>query len=581
MQNTGQSSLFKKIQPNKPDKEISNKTSDAFRRNKEKGKKLAMYNTIDLFAGAGGLSLGFKQTGMFKLLAAAEIQESARETYKRNIPDDDTSFVFIENVVGYDFKKLNEDLGGIDVVIGGPPCQGFSNANRQKNHLISMNNALVKEYFRAIKEIRPIAFVMENVSMLKSSTHRFYDSYFDHDAIMAINESLTDSGAVPIPFRRDSIILSKRSFDGIDITAVLEDNNWRIRLLLPNKLYTLLNVLNKNKSNSRRLPKFLEKHSAEIIKAIDAYCLNLKDSNEAEHEIQINWLNTVKAALAQNMAIDQISELTDIIDFQKLLLAAGEINDNQLIGQYETDGNCLCYSVNSYAVIDYVNAILGQEYIQHGATLNAAWYGVPQERKRHIVIGVRKDVLKQDFSMPSEPKDHPCITVWDAISDLAAYTTSFEPDEEGIPYKENEQLSKYQKTLRTGSTAVRNHFVTNTTEEAMIRFKKLAPGENFLCLPADMKATYSKPERTQKTIYYRLLKDEPSGTVVNVRKSMWIHPTLDRALSLREAARLQSFPDSFVFAGPKNSQYQQVGNAVPPMLAEIVARHLIGIIEPK
>ena len=114
----------------------------------------------------------------------------------------------------------------------------------------------------------------------------------------------------------------------------------------------------------------------------------------------------------------------------------------------------------------------------------------------------------------------------------------------------------------------------------MIRFKKLAPGENFLSLPADMKATYSKPERTQKTIYYRLLKDEPSGTVVNVRKSMWIHPTLDRALSLREAARLQSFPDSFVFAGPKNSQYQQVGNAVPPMLAEIVARHLNSIIEP-
>lgn len=102
-----------------------------------------MYKTIDLFAGAGGLSLGFKQTGKCKILAAAEIQDSARKTYKKNIPESFDDFVFIDNVVGYDFKKLNEKLGGIDIVIGGPPCQGFSNANRQKNHLISMNNALV------------------------------------------------------------------------------------------------------------------------------------------------------------------------------------------------------------------------------------------------------------------------------------------------------------------------------------------------------------------------------------------------------------------------------------------------------
>lgn len=61
---------------------------------------------------------------------------------------------------------------------------------------------------------------------------------------------------------------------------------------------------------------------------------------------------------------------------------------------------------------------------------------------------------------------------------------------------------------------------------------------------------------------------------MNVRKSMWIHPTLNRAVSIREAARLQTFPDSFVFCGTKDSQYQQVGNAVPPMLAKAIAEHL-------
>ena len=89
-----------------------------------------------------------------------------------------------------------------------------------------------------------------------------------------------------------------------------------------------------------------------------------------------------------------------------------------------------------------------------------------------------------------------------------------------------------------------------------------------------MKSTYSKPERTQNTIYLRLEPDAPSGTVVNVRKSMWIHPTLDRAVTVREAARLQSFPDYFEFVGTKDSQYQQVGNAVPPLFANVLAKKI-------
>ena len=82
-----------------------------------------MLKTIDLFAGAGGLSLGFKQTGYFKLVAAAEIKEHARKTYRKNIPKDDDEFVFIDNVIGCDFSALNRQFGGIDAVIGGPPCQ--------------------------------------------------------------------------------------------------------------------------------------------------------------------------------------------------------------------------------------------------------------------------------------------------------------------------------------------------------------------------------------------------------------------------------------------------------------------------
>ena len=84
--------------------------------------------------------------------------------------------------------------------------------------------------------------------------------------------------------------------------------------------------------------------------------------------------------------------------------------------------------------------------------------------------------------------------------------------------------------------------------------------------------------RTQNTIYKRLEYEKPSDTVVNVRKSMWIHPKFNRAVSAREAARLQSFPDNYVFYGTKDSVYQQIGNAVPPILGRAVAEMVLKLL---
>ena len=112
-----------------------------------------------------------------------------------------------------------------------------------------------------------------------------------------------------------------------------------------------------------------------------------------------------------------------------------------------------------------------------------------------------------------------------------------------------------------------------------LRFEALKEGQNFHDLNPELKSTYSNVERTQNTIYMRLKYDEPCGTVVNVRKSMWIHPELDRAISIREAARLQTFPDSFIFEGSKDHQYQQIGNAVPPFLAKAIAKSIITVLD--
>ena len=162
--------------------------------------------------------------------------------------------------------------------------------------------------------------------------------------------------------------------------------------------------------------------------------------------------------------------------------------------------------------------------------------------------------------------------------DLANYTAGYEKDSLQIPYGEDDEISEYASLMREGSNTVKNHITTKTTDIAMERFKKIKQGKNFHSLSEEMKSTYAKPERTQNTIYLRLNPDEPSGTVVNVRKSMWIHPTLDRAVTVREAARLQSFPDTFEFVGTKDSQFQQVGNAVPPLLAKGIAENLLNYI---
>ena len=526
-----------------------------------------MYTTIDLFAGAGGLSLGFMQTKQFDIKAAFEFNPDMQETYKKNHPGVDV----FGDVRDADYIEIRKKYGDIDVVIGGPPCQGFSNANRQKNHAISQNNSLVKQYIRAVLELRPKAFVMENVSMLRSDTHRFYESYKDNAEIDALIESGHD-----IPKRQDSVVVANGRFEGIDYEHIAEINITDVAL--PAGLQQLLSVLNKNKNNPRRLPNYLGKHSVEICKQIDAYISGIVDA-DVVHQVMIQHLRTIRqGVVATNIEICS-DVLDEIVKMQKMLSTIQEIQQNELIGTYRvTESGSLIFDVKSYAVIDYINAILGDEYVQDGCTVNAEWYGVPQERRRYIVMGIRRDrFTKESLLMPTAPADIHLLTVGDAIADLRNYDAVFEPTHEEIPYQCDEQISEY--ATRLGSTGVNNHITTKTTDVAMKRFQAIQQGKNFHSLDTTLKNTYSKPERTQNTIYLRLDPSKPSGTVVNVRKSMWIHPELDRAITVREAARLQSFPDRFKFVGSKDSQYQQVGNAVPPLLAEGIALKVLENLE--
>ncbi len=142
-----------------------------------------MLKYIDLFSGAGGLSYGFHQTGRFELLCAVEKNPSAQNTFKTNLATDDTTLY--DDILDFPYNDFKNELNGeeLDLIIGGPPCQGFSNANRQKNSLINGNNQLVKEYVKAIETLKPRSFVLENVKTFNSDKHYFFVVDGEHESL--------------------------------------------------------------------------------------------------------------------------------------------------------------------------------------------------------------------------------------------------------------------------------------------------------------------------------------------------------------------------------------------------------------
>lgn len=531
------------------------------------------YSVVDLFAGAGGLSLGFVQTEKYEIKVAFEREPHMQATYHRNHPNVELQ----GDVCGADYTDIQRRHGAIDVVIGGPPCQGFSNANRQKNHAISQNNMLVKQYIRAIRELRPKAFVMENVSMLRSDVHRFYMEEADLDIVEAYQ----------IPNKNTPLHLlnSEFVFDGaLEIVQNLELLQQR---LWPENHYRELNIIYKGEKNAEKMKKSLKKHQRKLTEIAQAYIKDNADNYIAQKSREA--FQAIMDYFDGILEADRIHTLIEpAIMIQRMLSKAKEIFDNHIhVDFYEcTEKDGLLANIRSFAVFDYLKSILtsGEDgYAINSGILCAADFGAPQKRDRFVVMGIKKNISAVVFLPSRKIKDGHYKTVHDAIYDLEGVPPVYDlaDDEQGIPLEHKEQLSSLAQQLRD-SDILKNHIITKTTDVAMARFKALHQGENFHSLEESLKTnTYTDAKRTQNTIYLRLNYNEPSGTVLNVRKSMWIHPTLDRAISIREAARLQTFPDSFVFCGSKDKQYQQVGNAVPPIMAKAIAKQLASTLGKK
>lgn len=199
--------------------------------------------------------------------------------------------------------------------------------------------------------------------------------------------------------------------------------------------------------------------------------------------------------------------------------------------------------------------------------LDASKFGVPQKRMRVVFIGNK---LKEENPSHEDIPEKSEVTVWEAISDLPFLEAG-----KGIDPTKYSRKSKssYQRWARQNSRLLRNHVARPHRPLDIRAFRKLRPGEKWSDLPVSIRRLYGYRDDVFQDKMKRLCKNRPSWTVVaHLAKDgyMFIHPTQERTITVREAARLQSFPDSFVFSGSRSDQFRQVGNAVPPRLAEAV-----------
>lgn len=344
------------------------------------------FGVLDLFCGCGGISKGFEMSG-YSITGGIDFNKDATDTFARNFKNAKVICGDISEVTDDQIRSL---YGKTDVIIGGPPCQGFSSANRWQKEKDDPRNKLFFQYIRFVDVLRPKAILIENVRGL-----------------------------------------------------LTRDNGY---------------------------------------------------------------------------AKDRITELLTKMN----------------------------YSV-SVSVLD------------------ASDYGVPQCRKRAIVIGINKDLCSKEFDF-SKLKVLPKVTVDDAISDIYGFegmigTTQFE---------QTKPMSSYQKLMKDGTTVLLDHEVRYPADIVQKRISFVPQGGNWSDVPSELWP--SQRNNRHSSAYKRLKQDAQSCTIdTGNAHSNYFHPLFNRIPSVRESARLQSFPDSFEFEGSRGSKYKQVGNAVPPLLAKAIA----------
>lgn len=216
--------------------------------------------------------------------------------------------------------------------------------------------------------------------------------------------------------------------------------------------------------------------------------------------------------------------------------------------------------INTFEDMGYVVSVTDKPLL-------AADYGVPQMRKRVFFVGFKKELNYDNFEFP-EPflKPEEYVTTEDAISDLPSLEDNLGQDR--MKYN-NLPKSSYQKIMRENSKLLHNHVGTKHTEEVKWVISQVPEGGNH----KDLREGVGDSRKFNEA-WTRYHSQKPSRTIDCGHRNHF-HYKYNRVPTVRENARLQSFPDDFIFLGTKTQQYRQVGNAVPPLLAEAIAKKML------
>jgi len=222
--------------------------------------------------------------------------------------------------------------------------------------------------------------------------------------------------------------------------------------------------------------------------------------------------------------------------------------------------------------------------------LLAAEYGVPQLRERVFFIGT-KDNSVQSLKITKTNRDEvkqktdcedllpPFLKVKDALSDILNITPLNKKSRSNLDMAyDKPPITNYQKYLRKNSVKLYDHIAPNHSLKVIQRISQIKQGKNHASLPKQYQLKGGYPN-----IYGRLHLNKPADTITGncgcvSAPGRFVHPTQNRAISIREAARLQSFPDHYRFYGTMREKYQQIGNAVPPLMATAIAKAIKEVI---
>lgn len=477
---------------------------------------------VDLFSGAGGLSLGFHAAGC-RVLAGIDSDETASATFLANFsrlqPD---SPPLVPQQGEGDLLELDLDEialpGEVDIVVGGPPCQGFSRIGRAK--LASLRdepgyeddprNELYKGFLAAVGHWRPRAFVMENVpGMLSIGGQNVADEAGGDlaDLGYSVGYSVLNSAWYGVPQYRERLFFVGVRND-LGVAPAMPESSHRVAAMPAG--YT-------SQDNRADRTGYLP-----IIK---------------HYELAVDHRRAAMEATGSHAALADLPPLTDHMTGASL--PRGDFR------------HPISYDRPAHSPY---------------AELMRGWPGLaePAALEDHVIRRTKRDYETFGRMRPGDRYPQAMIVATDRVREkFAALMTS--PADDGaegavVSHEVCARLSEEFETARSLGTA----------------FKEWSP--ELIALVKDCFPPYPEDKFVDK--WRKLVPHEPSWTVTaHLGKDSYSHIHYDgeqkRAISVREAARLQSFPDGFTFAGNMGDCYRQIGNAVPPLMAWHIAATLM------